>query len=50
MNGEDGAGTEAALCEIGSIPLPESADLLITAVASFQANYGEFHPYIAAVL
>ncbi|KAH7729992.1 7TM GPCR protein [Aphelenchoides avenae] len=38
------------LCEIGSIPLPDSASWLISAVASFQQAYGEVHPFLAVVL
>lgn len=38
------------LCEIGSIPFPNSAEWIINAVASFQQVYGELHPYFAIAL
>uniref|UniRef100_A0A915ELZ6 G-protein coupled receptors family 1 profile domain-containing protein n=1 Tax=Ditylenchus dipsaci TaxID=166011 RepID=A0A915ELZ6_9BILA len=50
MNEGDGGEPELALCEIGSVPLPDGADWLIAGVAGFQAGYGELHPYLAVAL
>lgn len=51
---EEGAdsttGGGATLCEIGSIPFPDSANWLIIGVANFQQFYGELHPYFAVFL
>lgn len=41
MNGE--------ICDIGLIPLP-NATWLITVISSFQAGYGELHPFLALFL
>lgn len=41
----DGTGT----CEIGSLEMPP-AEWLFSAAASFQQNYGQVHPYLAAGL
>lgn len=38
-----------AVCEIGSIPFSNSTPI-ISAIANFQQSYGDFHPYLAAVL
>lgn len=38
------------LCEIGSIPFPNSAEWIINSIASFHQVYSEIHPYFAIIL
>lgn len=50
MNADGAAGSDSTLCEIGSIPFPESAEWIILVVAGFQQIYAEIHPYLAVLL